>query len=123
MKIKYKKFEVFGELCRIVAEQLQKGKIIANFQGKSEFGPRALGNRSIITAPFPASMKDVLNERVKHREGWRPFAPAVLLEDADEYFDIPYNVDNIFPQSTEYMLISANIKTTKDVEKNSAFPG
>ena len=67
---------------------LSKGKIIGWFQGESEFGPRALGNRSILTRPFPAEMKDYLNKRVKFREEFRPFAPAVLIEYMDEYFQI-----------------------------------
>lgn len=78
------------------AKLLSNGKIIGWFQGASEIGPRALGNRSILCAPFPQEMKDVLNSRIKHRESFRPFAPSILEEKVKEYFDI----DNISP----YML-------------------
>jgi carbamoyltransferase len=68
------------------AELLSKSKIVGWFQGPAEVGPRALGARSILADPRRAEMKDIVNERVKHREGFRPFAPAVLDERGDEYF-------------------------------------
>jgi carbamoyltransferase len=68
------------------AELLAKGKIIGWFQGRAEFGPRALGNRSILADPRSPEMKDVLNQRVKFREAFRPFAPSVLAERAGELF-------------------------------------
>ena len=67
---------------------LSNGKIIGWFQGKSEIGPRALGNRSILCSPFPKDMKDTLNLKIKHRESFRPFAPAILEEKVSEYFKI-----------------------------------
>ena len=70
------------------AKLLAEDKITGWFQGKSEFGPRALGNRSIVCSPIPAGMKDKLNLQVKHRETFRPFAPACLEEKAGEYFDL-----------------------------------
>ena len=70
------------------AEKLAQGEIIGWYQGRSEFGPRALGNRSILTRPYPSTMKDYLNERVKFREPFRPFAPAILYEYLEDYFDI-----------------------------------
>lgn len=70
------------------ASLLADGKIIGWFQGRSEYGPRALGNRSIIVDPRNPNMKDILNNRVKHREGWRPFAASVLEERASEYFTL-----------------------------------
>jgi carbamoyltransferase len=73
-----------GELARAIAA----GCITARFDGRAEHGPRALGNRSILCDPRAAEMKDHLNERVKFREGFRPFAPAVLEERASEYFEI-----------------------------------
>jgi carbamoyltransferase len=76
--------DVSQELARCIAN----GYITARFSGGSEFGPRALGNRSILCDPRPADMKDYLNDRVKHREGFRPFAPAVLEEDAADWFEI-----------------------------------
>jgi carbamoyltransferase len=72
---------------KIAAELLRQGKILGWFQGRMEFGPRALGNRSILANPCIADMKDVLNRRVKFREGFRPFAPIVLEERCGEYFD------------------------------------
>ena len=71
-----------------VAKYLADGKIIGFFQNSAEFGPRALGNSSILCKPYPREMKDYLNLRVKFRENFRPFAPAVLEEDYSKYFDI-----------------------------------
>jgi carbamoyltransferase len=76
------------ELPGWTAEQLADDKIVGWFQGRMEFGPRALGNRSILANPSNPEMKDTLNHRVKHREPFRPFAPSVLLDRAGEYFDI-----------------------------------
>ena len=66
---------------------ISNGKIIAWFQGKAEFGPRALGNRSILCKPYPIAMKDYINKRVKFREPFRPFAPAVLEEFQNVFFE------------------------------------
>ena len=71
-----------------VAQELAGGKVAGWFQGRMEFGPRALGNRSILADPRDAGMKDRINEKVKRRESFRPFAPAVLEEDANEFFDL-----------------------------------
>lgn len=76
-----------GELCRYVAAELANGKIVAWMQGRAEFGPRALGNRSILADPRDESMKDRINAAVKFRERFRPFAPAILDEHGDEYFE------------------------------------
>ncbi len=70
-----------------VAHLLAEGKIVGWFQGRMEFGPRALGGRSILADPTRADMKDLLNRHVKHREDFRPFAPSVLAEHAEEYFE------------------------------------
>jgi carbamoyltransferase len=75
-------------ICRTVASHIAEGKVVGWFQGRMEFGPRALGNRSIIADPRDPHMKDKINEKVKRRESFRPFAPAVLEEDVKEYFDI-----------------------------------
>jgi carbamoyltransferase len=77
----------FPDIARAVAQLLAQGKIVGWFQGRMEFGPRALGNRSILADPRKAEMKDIINARVKHREPFRPFAPAVLVERAPEYFE------------------------------------
>ena len=71
-----------------VARRLAAGRVVGFFQGRMEFGPRALGNRSILADPRNADMKDRINEKVKRRELFRPFAPAVAAEDAAEYFDM-----------------------------------
>ena len=70
-----------------LVEDLTTGKIIGVARGRAEHGPRALGNRSILCNPSLPDMKDVLNEKVKHREWYRPFAPVVRLEDVSEYFE------------------------------------
>jgi carbamoyltransferase len=72
------------------ARALADGKIVGWFQGRMEFGPRALGNRSIVVDPRRAEMKDILNERIKHRESFRPFAPSVLEEATGAYFTDDY---------------------------------
>lgn len=90
------------------ASHIKEGKIIGWFQGNMEFGPRALGNRSILSAPFPAEMKDILNERVKHREWFRPFAPAILEEYLEDYFDCGH--------ITPYMLLVYNILEHKKAD-------
>ncbi len=75
-------------LIETVAHDLASGKVVGWFQGRMEFGPRALGNRSILADPRRVEMKDILNERIKHRENFRPFAPAVPEEKAHEYFEM-----------------------------------
>src|SRR5205823_9130989 len=77
-------------LFAAVAERLAAGDVVGWFQGRMEFGPRALGNRSILADPRRAEMKDVLNQRIKHREPFRPFAPSILEESTAEYFDRSY---------------------------------
>jgi carbamoyltransferase len=74
-------------ICREAAKLLSEGHVVGWFQGRSEFGPRALGNRSIIADPRLAEMKDKLNKQVKHRQAFRPFAPIVLAERANEIFE------------------------------------
>ena len=78
------------ELVKGAAELVADGNVLGWFQGRMEWGPRALGSRSIIADPRRAGMKDILNARVKHREQFRPFAPSVLLEAAADYFDQSY---------------------------------
>jgi carbamoyltransferase len=76
-----------GPLLDAVSEQMAKGNVVGWFQGRMEWGPRALGNRSIVTHPGLPGMKDVLNARIKHREWFRPFAPSILAEAQREYFE------------------------------------
>lgn len=88
--------------AKFAAKKLAEGKILGWFQGRLEYGPRALGNRSIIGSPVVQNMKEVLNARVKFREGFRPFAAIVLEEDCGKYFDCD------FPNP--YMLLVYNIR-------------
>jgi carbamoyltransferase len=75
------------EVTRQAARDIAEGKVVGWFQGRMEFGPRALGNRSILVDPRRAEMKDTLNERIKKREAFRPFAPSILAEHVGEYFE------------------------------------
>ncbi len=77
----------FEELVETIARALAEGKIVGLFQGRMEFGPRALGNRSILADPRRPEMKDILNRRVKNRESFRPFAPSIVEEAVGEYFE------------------------------------
>jgi carbamoyltransferase len=76
-----------GPLLESVAEQIAAGSVVGWFQGRMEWGPRALGNRSIVSHPGLPNMKDVLNARIKHREWFRPFAPSILADYQHEYFE------------------------------------
>jgi carbamoyltransferase len=78
---------ITGDPAELVAERLARGAIVAVVQGRFEWGPRALGQRSILALPTDASIRERLNVVVKKREPFRPFAPAVLLERAGAYFD------------------------------------
>jgi len=85
-----RKIDNGDELCKLTAKEVAQGKVVGWFQGRMEWGPRALGNRSIVVDPRRAEMKDVLNARIKRREPFRPFAPSILLEKTGEYFEKDY---------------------------------
>ena len=85
--VRYRKFSDERDLCEETAALLAEGKIVGWMQGRAEFGPRALGNRSILADPRPADMKDKINARVKFRESYRPLAPSILHEFGEEYFE------------------------------------
>ena len=87
--IKYQKLNEV-ELIDKTAKEIGNGKVVGWFQGRMEWGPRALGNRSILCHPGKNDMKDILNSRIKHRESFRPFAPAILTEHQDEVFEKSY---------------------------------
>jgi carbamoyltransferase len=89
------------ELPRVVAEQLAAGKITGLHQGRMEFGPRALGGRSIIGDPRSPAMQSVMNLKIKYRESFRPFAPSVLREYVADWFDLDYD--------SPYMLLVADV--------------
>ena len=99
---KYKKVKDKEELSKILAKELANEKVIGWHQGKMKFGPRALGERSIIGDPRSEKMQKVMNLKIKYRESFRPFAPAVLRSDITDYFDID-DVDS------PYMLMVAPI--------------
>ena len=100
--MEYKKFDTFEELCDKTVNVLAENKIVGWFQNRSEFGPRALGSRSILMNPTPKENKETINTRIKHREEWRPFAGIMLEEYQDEYFMDTY--------PNEYMLYSLVVK-------------
>ncbi|MEO7837504.1 MAG: carbamoyltransferase C-terminal domain-containing protein, partial [Acidimicrobiales bacterium] len=84
------RFEEVRDPAAVAAQLLADGKVVGWFQGRAEIGPRALGARSILADPRRAAMKDVVNARIKRREGFRPFAPSVLHERGAEYFESYY---------------------------------
>ena len=102
-KGKRKKYE---NVNKIVIEILSSEKTIGLVQGRAEFGPRALGNRSILADARNPRMRDYINSKVKHREIFRPFAPAILEEFSEKYFDINYS---------PYMLQVAKSKQGKKI--------
>ena len=105
-KIHYKFLEN-NSLLEITAKLISEGNVVGWYQGKMEWGPRALGNRSILADPRDVKMKDVLNEKIKHREIFRPFAPCILEEHASEYFDIDI--------PSPYMLLVAPVKKPEKI--------
>ena len=100
-KIDYKFLET-DSLLETTAQLIAEGHVVGWYQGKMEWGPRALGNRSILADARNAKMKDILNEKIKHRESFRPFAPCILEEHTSEYFDIDI--------PSPYMLLVAPVK-------------
>ena len=104
------KFSVLDEndLIEKTAEEISKGKAIGWFQGRMEFGPRALGSRSILGDPRCPDMQKNLNLKVKYRESFRPFAPSILKEDLSKWFDIF--------QESPYMLIVGSVNKEKCIE-------
>ena len=83
------RFDTFEDCCREAARLIKRGKVLAWYRGRMEFGPRALGNRSILADPGRPEMRDRINMMVKKREAFRPFAPAVTIEEVNRWFDVP----------------------------------
>ncbi len=104
--IKYTTFKNDHDLIKRTAALIKDNTVIGWFQGRMEWGPRALGSRSILANPCNPKVKELLNEKVKHREKFRPFAPVVCEDDAEKYFegDIP------IPEPTDFMLMVYPIK-------------
>jgi carbamoyltransferase len=103
----YHRIEDEEQLLERVADEIQNGKVIGWFQGKMEFGPRALGNRSILGDARSEQMQSHMNLKIKFRESFRPFAPSVLREDCSEYFE--FAAENESP----YMLLVSGVHTSK----------
>jgi carbamoyltransferase len=86
-----------ADLCQRTANAIADGQVVGWFQGRMEWGPRALGNRSILCDPRRADMKDILNAKIKRRESFRPFAPSILREHVSEWFeqddDVPFMME------------------------------
>ncbi len=101
-KAYYRKIDDFTELCSEVASLLERGNVVGWFQGRMEYGPRALGNRSILGDVRNSEMQKKLNLKIKYREGFRPFAPSVLIENSKEFFDLQ--------DPSPYMLLIADVK-------------
>jgi carbamoyltransferase len=104
-RIKYQRFDSFDLLCKNTAALLAEGNVVGWFQGKMEFGPRALGNRSILANPSYPGMQKKLNLKIKFRESFRPFAPSVIADDAVGFFDID--------AESPYMLLVSTVKKSK----------
>ncbi len=97
-----------NEISTLVAKELSKSKTVGWFQGKMEFGPRALGCRSILADPRSEKMQKELNLKIKFRESFRPFAPSVLIENLNEWFELEKN--------SPYMLLVSNVKKNKQIK-------
>jgi carbamoyltransferase len=110
----FDRFESDEGLCDRVAQLIADGKVVGWFQGRMEFGPRALGSRSILADARSADMQSIINLKVKFREGFRPFAPAVLRDHATDYFDIDATSDS------PYMLIVCPVKPEHRTEEIGA---
>ncbi len=104
-KATYLPYSDFEELCSVVVDLLEQGTVVGWFQGRMEYGPRALGNRSILGNPCMPDTQKKLNLKIKYREGFRPFAPAVLEEDIAEYFDLD--------RPSPYMLLVAQVQSRR----------
>jgi carbamoyltransferase len=102
VKANFVHHEQFSELTTFIANKISEGKVVGWFQSRMEFGPRALGNRSILGDPRNPEMQKKLNLKIKYREGFRPFAPSVLAEKYSEYFELE--------TKSPYMLIVAPVK-------------
>lgn len=103
--LEVKKYDNLNEMYDLFASYIEAGYITSWFQGRSEFGPRALGNRSIIADPRRSDMKDILNSRVKFRESFRPFTPSVLAEKVSDFFELDIE--------SPFMLLAAYVKEGK----------
>ena len=105
VKASYHLYDNFSQLTEEISSKLADGNVVGWFQGRMEFGPRALGNRSILGDSRNPDMQKKLNLKIKYREGFRPFAPSVLAEKSKDYFDLK--------EDSPYMLIVAPVKDSR----------
>lgn len=108
--VSHERVEDAEKLIDRVVESLTEGRVVGWFQGPFEWGPRALGNRSILADPRRADMKDIVNIKIKFREPYRPFAPSVLLERSEDYFDLK---DPARHMPARFMLLVTAVKDNK----------
>jgi carbamoyltransferase len=101
-KVPYRRLDREADLLKAIAADMADGKVVGWFHGRMEFGPRALGARSIIGDPRNPQMQSTMNLRIKFRESFRPFAPCVLREDVDQYFELD--------RESPYMLLVADVR-------------
>ena len=85
------KFNSFNDLCKKATSYIIESGVIGWFQGRMEFGPRALGNRSILADPRNKNIKEIINKKIKRRENFRPFAPSVIEEHQNDWFEENFN--------------------------------
>lgn len=111
------RFDSDEALCEAVAGYLADGQVVGWFQGRMEFGPRALGSRSILGDPRNPEMQSVMNLKIKFRESFRPFAPSVLRDRVDEYFEVRPEEDS------PYMLLVAQVRPEKRLEVDDSAEG
>jgi carbamoyltransferase len=108
--VAYEEMKDDDRLTARVVDALQGGEVVGWFQGRFEWGPRALGNRSILADPRRADMKDIVNTKIKFREPYRPFAPSVLVERAEEYYDLK-DPERHYP--ARFMLLVVPVREAK----------
>lgn len=109
----FQRYHDYTQLCDQVAEILDRGDVVGWFQGRMEWGPRALGNRSILGDARNPEMQKKINLKIKRREAFRPFAPAVLLEEAQQYFNLQ--------AESPYMLLIADVREDRRNEKPAGY--
>ena len=111
-KINYIQYQSEEEFIEKISDYIINGKVVGWHQGRMEFGPRALGNRSILADPRNKNMQTILNKKIKFRESFRPFAPSILKEELNNFFDIEI-IDS------PYMLFIGNLKKNLRINKNN----
>jgi carbamoyltransferase len=108
--IRYSHFDDEGKLLDATVDDIAAGRVIGWYQGRFEWGPRALGNRSILADPRRAEMKDIVNTKIKFREPYRPFAPSVLASEAERFFDL---ANSLRQDAARFMLLVVPVKNDR----------